>query len=134
MRRISLWLFSTIAAVVLMFTYRTSTSGATGGPQVVANAPGVVSGGVPATGGAPFELIRRLERHRRRVEFCRSGVDGAGKQHGGKCRENESPATPSHRNPPCCCALRLISPASMAPEPCRHPSVFFATRDRDREA
>jgi len=49
MRRISLWLLSTVAVVVLMFTYRTSTSGATGGPQVVANAPGVVSGGVPAT-------------------------------------------------------------------------------------
>ncbi|MEU4237342.1 FMN-binding protein [Actinoplanes sp. NPDC026619] len=34
MRRITLWLFSTVAAVVLLFSYRTSTNG--GGPASVA--------------------------------------------------------------------------------------------------
>jgi uncharacterized protein with FMN-binding domain len=38
MRRITLWLFSTVAAVVLLFSYRTSTSGATS-PAVAAAAP-----------------------------------------------------------------------------------------------
>ena len=39
MRRITLWLLSTVAAVVLLFSYRTSTMGAT------ANAGGGTSGG-----------------------------------------------------------------------------------------
>jgi uncharacterized protein with FMN-binding domain len=41
MRRITLWLFSTIAAVVLLFTYRTSldSGGATASAAVVATAP-----------------------------------------------------------------------------------------------
>jgi FMN-binding domain len=49
MRRITMWLVSTVAAVVLLFSYRTSTSGpaATTGPRVAggAQAPGIVSGG-----------------------------------------------------------------------------------------
>jgi uncharacterized protein with FMN-binding domain len=54
MRRITLWLLGTVAAVVLMFSYRTSTSsgGPVAGPQNVAAAPGVVSTGQPATDGA----------------------------------------------------------------------------------
>jgi uncharacterized protein with FMN-binding domain len=38
MRRVTLWLFSTVAALVLLFSYRTSTSGA-GSPAAVAAAP-----------------------------------------------------------------------------------------------
>jgi uncharacterized protein with FMN-binding domain len=38
MRRITLWLFSTVAALVLLFSYRTSTSGA-GPATAVAQAP-----------------------------------------------------------------------------------------------
>jgi uncharacterized protein with FMN-binding domain len=38
MRRITLWLFSTVAAVVLLFSYRTSTNSAAT-PQAVAVAP-----------------------------------------------------------------------------------------------
>jgi uncharacterized protein with FMN-binding domain len=38
MRRITLWLFSTVAAVVLLFSYRTSTGGGTA-PAVAAVAP-----------------------------------------------------------------------------------------------
>jgi uncharacterized protein with FMN-binding domain len=37
MRRITLWLFSTVAALVLLFSYRTSTTSA--GPVTVAEAP-----------------------------------------------------------------------------------------------
>ncbi|MFF5297421.1 FMN-binding protein [Paractinoplanes globisporus] len=40
MRRITLWLFSTVAAVVLLFSYRTSTAGAgSSSPPAVATAP-----------------------------------------------------------------------------------------------
>jgi uncharacterized protein with FMN-binding domain len=39
MRRITLWLLSTIAAVVLAFSYRTSTTGAGGETTAVAAAP-----------------------------------------------------------------------------------------------
>ncbi|MEV6932531.1 FMN-binding protein [Dactylosporangium sp. NPDC051485] len=44
MRRITLWLMSTVAAVVLLLSYRTSTMGATAPnpPGVVGAAPGVV--------------------------------------------------------------------------------------------
>jgi len=38
MRRITLWLFSTIAALVLLFSYRTSTNGS-GGTAVAATVP-----------------------------------------------------------------------------------------------
>ncbi len=59
MRRITLWLLSTVAAVVLLFSYRTSTmgagasasSGSSGGP---APAGGTVSGGT-VSGGTVFE-------------------------------------------------------------------------------
>jgi uncharacterized protein with FMN-binding domain len=54
LRRITLWFLSTVAAVVLMFTYRTSTSGPSGsGTQIAANAPGVVSTGDPGATGDP---------------------------------------------------------------------------------
>ena len=46
MRRITLWLFSTVAALVLLFSYRTSTnSGGTGTTTAAATAP------APATTG-----------------------------------------------------------------------------------
>jgi uncharacterized protein with FMN-binding domain len=44
MRRISLWLLGTVAALVLLFSYRTST----GGPAPGVAAPGIVSGDAPA--------------------------------------------------------------------------------------
>jgi hypothetical protein len=49
-RRITLWIVSTMAAVVLLFSYRTSTVGATPSPASVAaaNPPGIVSGPAPA--------------------------------------------------------------------------------------
>jgi uncharacterized protein with FMN-binding domain len=62
MRRITLWLVSTVAAVVLLFSYRTSTMGAAAsgtpgapGAQQGDAAPGVVSGETPAPGrtGSP---------------------------------------------------------------------------------
>jgi uncharacterized protein with FMN-binding domain len=39
MRRITVWLFSTVAAVVLLFSYRTSTDSAAAVPVAVAEAP-----------------------------------------------------------------------------------------------
>ena len=39
MRRITLWLFSTVAALVLLFSYRTSLEGAGAGGTAVAAAP-----------------------------------------------------------------------------------------------
>ncbi|GIM89152.1 FMN-binding protein [Paractinoplanes toevensis] len=47
MRRITLWLFSTVAAVVLLFSYRTSTNGA-GVAETAAVAPVAPAGGDPA--------------------------------------------------------------------------------------
>jgi uncharacterized protein with FMN-binding domain len=41
MRRIIIWLASTVAAVVLLLSYRTSTMGANGAPAAVAS-PGIV--------------------------------------------------------------------------------------------
>jgi uncharacterized protein with FMN-binding domain len=54
MRKITLWLVSTVAAVVLLFSYRTSTSGAISGTAAAAaGAPGIVAGADPgATAGA----------------------------------------------------------------------------------
>jgi uncharacterized protein with FMN-binding domain len=49
MRRITLWLLSTVAAVVLLFSYRTSTNSA--GPVTVAQAP--VGNAGTATGATP---------------------------------------------------------------------------------
>jgi uncharacterized protein with FMN-binding domain len=49
MRRITLWLFSTVAALVLLFSYRTSTAGPDGGTAVAA-AP-QAQGGDAASGG-----------------------------------------------------------------------------------
>jgi len=50
MRRITLWLFSTVAAVVLLFSYRTSTEGASpANSTAVASAP--LAGGSEETGG-----------------------------------------------------------------------------------
>jgi uncharacterized protein with FMN-binding domain len=45
MRRIITWFLGTVAAVALLFGYRTSTSGPLGGSSSVAAAPGVVSAG-----------------------------------------------------------------------------------------
>jgi hypothetical protein len=52
MRRITMWVVSTVAALVLLFSYRTSTMGAAGpGPAVAAGStPGVVSGSGSASG------------------------------------------------------------------------------------
>jgi hypothetical protein len=49
MRRITLLIVSTVAAIVLLFSYRTSTGGALPGNASAAAAPGVV----PDTGSAP---------------------------------------------------------------------------------
>jgi len=50
MHRITLWLFSTVAAVVLLFSYRTSTEGASAANSTaVASAP--LAGGSEETGG-----------------------------------------------------------------------------------
>jgi uncharacterized protein with FMN-binding domain len=46
MRRITFAFMSTVAAVVLLFSYRTSTGGASHPVAVVAGAPGIVSGQV----------------------------------------------------------------------------------------
>jgi uncharacterized protein with FMN-binding domain len=50
MRKITMWFVATVAIVVLLFSYRTSTSGAVGTPPaaVGGDAPGIVSGGTPA--------------------------------------------------------------------------------------
>lgn len=55
MRRITLWLVSTVAAVVLLFSYRTSTSGtaAASGAAAHAQGAGIVSGGGAAGGATP---------------------------------------------------------------------------------
>jgi len=50
MRRVTLWLFSTVAAVVLLFSYRTSTSGAAA-PAVAAVAPATTP--APASPSSP---------------------------------------------------------------------------------
>lgn len=52
MRRISLWLFSTVAAVVLLFSYRTSTGGSpaqAGAAQTATSGPATSTGPSPAT-------------------------------------------------------------------------------------
>jgi uncharacterized protein with FMN-binding domain len=51
MRRITLWLLSTVAAVVLAFSYRTSTMGAAGGETVSVAAPPTTD--PTGTGGSP---------------------------------------------------------------------------------
>jgi uncharacterized protein with FMN-binding domain len=50
MRRITLWLFSTIAALVLLFSYRTSTNSAVG-TAVAATAPATQPTAQPTTTG-----------------------------------------------------------------------------------
>lgn len=64
MRRIVLWLCSTISAVVLLFSYHTSTQGAGGGrPSSTAAAAGIVSGTVgtpdPTASPAPRTTATR---------------------------------------------------------------------------
>jgi len=60
MRRISLWLFSTVAAVVLLFSYRTSTNssaGQAGAAQTTVNeqsTAGTGSGTGTSTGGKTY--------------------------------------------------------------------------------
>lgn len=55
MRRITLWLVSTTAAVILLFSYRTSTSGPSGAPLAATGAqpPGVVATGPSAAPRPP---------------------------------------------------------------------------------
>lgn len=56
MRRITLWLVTTVALVVLLFSYRTSTMGAnapTAATAAAGAAPGIVSGSTPDAAGAP---------------------------------------------------------------------------------
>lgn len=48
MRRITLWVLSTISALVLLFSYRTSTMGP--GGEAVATAPGPTGGGTSGSG------------------------------------------------------------------------------------
>jgi len=55
MRRISMWLFSTVAAVVLLFSYRTSTSTSTNtGPVAGAGSGGSGTSTGTATGGKTY--------------------------------------------------------------------------------
>jgi len=51
MRRITLWMLSTVAALVLLFSYRTSTGGG-GTPTATATAPATTTGGTTYTGDA----------------------------------------------------------------------------------
>jgi len=51
MRRITLWLLSTVAAVVLLFSYRTSTTGGGGGTAAAAAAAGDTTTGSTSTNG-----------------------------------------------------------------------------------
>jgi uncharacterized protein with FMN-binding domain len=51
MRRITLWLLSTVAALVLLFSYRTSTGG-TGNTAAAAAAPGATTTGSSGTAGS----------------------------------------------------------------------------------
>jgi len=52
MRRITLWLFSTLAAVVLLFSYRTSTNSAGAATTAAATVPRAGQATNPSTGGA----------------------------------------------------------------------------------
>jgi len=54
MRRITLWLFSTVAAVVLLFSYRTSTNSATAAAPVAATTGTTSSGGGASSGGTTY--------------------------------------------------------------------------------
>jgi uncharacterized protein with FMN-binding domain len=54
MRRITMWLLSTVAALVLLFSYRTSTGASTnGGAAVAATAPATTPTTSPATTSSP---------------------------------------------------------------------------------
>jgi hypothetical protein len=53
MRRITLWLLSTVAAVVLLFSYRTSTEGGPSTPSAAGGGAGAITAGAVATGGDP---------------------------------------------------------------------------------
>jgi hypothetical protein len=52
MRRTTLWMVTTVAAVVLLFSYRTSLGGSVPSPAPAAAAPGIVPDG-PAPSGSP---------------------------------------------------------------------------------
>jgi len=51
MRRITLWLLSTVTVLVLLFSYRTSTMGISGSSSTAAVAPADTSGGTTASTG-----------------------------------------------------------------------------------
>ena len=70
MRRISLWLLSTVAALVLLFSYRTSTgAGPATGTATVAAAPSAAAGGEVYTG----DVVRTREGD---VQVAITVVDG----------------------------------------------------------
>jgi len=52
MRRITLWLLSTVTVLVLLFSYRTSTMGISGSSSTAAVAPADTSGGTTASTGS----------------------------------------------------------------------------------
>lgn len=62
MRRITLLIMSTLAALVLLFSYRTSTGGAVPGAVSAAAAPGVVPDATPAapSGSPPRNTAPRI--------------------------------------------------------------------------
>ena len=53
MRRLTLWIVSTVSAVVLLFSYRTSTGGTPPAPLAGAAAPGIVSDDTASPPAAP---------------------------------------------------------------------------------
>jgi len=59
MRRITLWMLSTVAALMLLFSYRTSTNSSAG--PVAATVPGTSSTAAPATGASPSPSASSLE-------------------------------------------------------------------------
>jgi uncharacterized protein with FMN-binding domain len=64
MRRITLWLMSTVAAIVLLFSYRTSTNGGAVAAAATATAPGTATptpgpSSRPASGATPSPSASR---------------------------------------------------------------------------
>jgi FMN-binding protein len=60
MRRVTLWLVGTIAAVVLLFSYRTSLAGPAPATATAAAAPGIVPDSPAPSGSARAGTTRRL--------------------------------------------------------------------------
>jgi FMN-binding protein len=71
MRRVTLWIVATIAALVLLFSYRTSLGGGTaaaGGPVIVSpSGPGgdlTVNGSVARTRYGPVQIQVKIKNHK----------------------------------------------------------------------